>query len=615
MNVFLTVSGGILGLIVIGTAYKLYSLSDGGISVALMLGARSVDPSSHEPDERKLLDIVEEIALASGVPVPEVFVLDHEHAINAFAAGFTSHDAVIVVTQGAMNLLGRDELQGVIAHEFSHIFNGDMRLNMYLLGWIYGLVLLSSVGRMMLVNLNGSNSSIRSPRQTGIPQIMVVGLLLTIIGSIGVFFGRLIQAAVSREREMLADASAVQYTRNPGGIENALKKIGGTIDGSRVDDPFADQVSHFFFCEASGYNFLKNWMSTHPPINERIKAIDPHFDGKYIPVIIPPKELLLTDYDKKMLEKKKFMALAGGNVIAGSGFSPPPTSFSTPTSSNSPVKAPPSTPIVSNPSPISATTDAFSSLKLQARDLVGVQALVFGLILDRDEQIAKDQIEKLRSKVNSTLFDKTISTQKILLQETPLQYFSLLQLSLQTLRKFSDPQFVSFLAIVKELIQADHRITIFTYSLYKMIKNLRGTFHLKVQFLALNPVIPDCAIVFSALVYAGHGVTDEALRAFELSSQHLGLPFHTPLSPKECGLAKVDQALTRLGSTVPLLKQKILDAAVHCVATEGQKISLQGVELLRAVAATLDCPIIALGLRNFVIDESENSQSKKLSVS
>jgi Zn-dependent protease with chaperone function len=237
-SLFLGVAAGTLAVVGMGSLFKMAELSQGGRSVASMLGGRLVNPASTDPVERRLLNVVEEMALAAGVPMPGVYILPKENGINAFAAGHSTSDAVIGVTNGCVRLLTRDELQGVIAHEFSHILNGDMRLNMRLIGLIFGIISLAVIGRVLLYARGGGRDRNALP---------ILGIALIVIGWAGVFFGRLIQAAVSRQREFLADASAVQFTRNPQGLAGALKKIGSLAQGSRVENPHAEEVSHMFF--------------------------------------------------------------------------------------------------------------------------------------------------------------------------------------------------------------------------------------------------------------------------------------------------------------------------------------------------------------------------------
>ncbi|MFC1586411.1 M48 family metallopeptidase, partial [Fibrobacterota bacterium] len=260
-QIFLYAALGTLGIVVLGSLYKTAVLAKGGSAVAESLGGRLVNPNTNNPDERKLRNVIEEMALASGAPVPMIYVLDGEKGINAFAAGHTPHDAAIGVTLGCITLLSRDELQGVIGHEFSHILNGDMRLNLRLMGIIFGILCLAVIGRVLLYTRGGKD---RNP-------LVVFGLALIVIGAIGVFFGRLIQAALSRQREFLADASSVQFTRNPAGLSGALKKIGRA--GSQVASAHAGEASHLFFGNGLGKPFF-GMLATHPPLDERISILE-----------------------------------------------------------------------------------------------------------------------------------------------------------------------------------------------------------------------------------------------------------------------------------------------------------------------------------------------------
>jgi len=239
-TLFAGVAVAISALVFAGSFFKTMQLSKGGSVVATSLGGRLVAPNTRNGDERKLLNVVEEMALAAGIAVPQVYLLDGESGINAFAAGFSPRDAVIGVTRGCVETLTRDELQGVIAHEFSHIVNGDMRLNIRLMGILFGILMLTIVGRVLLrtAYFSGGGSSRGGKKQGGNP-LPFIGLALMIIGYIGVFFANLIKSAISRQREYFSDASAVQYTRNPSGISGALKKIGSR----RCATPLAQERS------------------------------------------------------------------------------------------------------------------------------------------------------------------------------------------------------------------------------------------------------------------------------------------------------------------------------------------------------------------------------------
>ena len=280
--------------ITLGSFYKIRQLATGGTVVAELLGGRRVAPDSAEPDEEKPRNVVEEMAIASGMPVPEIYVLDNERGINAFAAGHTRSDVAVGVTRGCLKLLSRDELQGVVAHEFSHILNGDTRLNMRLMGIAHGVLWPVIVGRVFVRGENrpaepGESILDEDASVTRLPFILV-GYVLLAIGSIGLPFVRLIKSAICREREWLADAAAVQFTRYPDGIAGGLQKIGGLYKQGRLDTPHAETASHLYFANSSFTPWF-GFLSTHPPLVKRIKAIEPAFDGQFPKVKpLPPSQ-------------------------------------------------------------------------------------------------------------------------------------------------------------------------------------------------------------------------------------------------------------------------------------------------------------------------------------
>jgi Zn-dependent protease with chaperone function len=280
----------LLALVALGTGaiiggaslYKIHSLKAGGAAVARSVGGTEVNLSTVNPEERRLLNIVEEMAIASGVPMPAVFILEEE-GINAFAAGYGIQDAAVAVTRGCLQSLSRDELQGVVAHEFSHILNGDMRINIRLLGPLFGLLVIAMLGRVLLYSGGRSHGS-RNVKGRG--GIIAFGIAVMIIGYIGLFFGRLIQAAISRQREFLADSAAVQFTRNPSGIAGALRRIGHRKHGSAISNEHAVETAHMFFAKALG-----GGLATHPPLPRRIRAIDPQWDGSFLPPLTAQSDL------------------------------------------------------------------------------------------------------------------------------------------------------------------------------------------------------------------------------------------------------------------------------------------------------------------------------------
>jgi Zn-dependent protease with chaperone function len=284
-SLFLGTLAGVIVLVSACSLFKVAQLRAGGGYVARSMGGIEVEQTTQDPDERMLMNIVEEMSIASGVPMPEVYLLPEE-GINAFAAGFSPADAVVAVTRGCVRTLDRDELQGVVAHEFSHILNGDMRLNIRLMGVLFGILAIAVVGQLVFrgtaqANLMGGGRRRDKDSGGAMIAIMLIGVAVMAIGYIGVFFGRMIQSAISRQREYLADAAAVQFTRNPEGIAGALKKIGGTPVHGIVANAHSQEAAHFFFASALRSQSL-SLFATHPPLNERIAAIEPNWDGKFV---------------------------------------------------------------------------------------------------------------------------------------------------------------------------------------------------------------------------------------------------------------------------------------------------------------------------------------------
>ncbi|MCG9773929.1 M48 family metallopeptidase, partial [Vibrio diabolicus] len=274
---------GVLLVVAISSMVRLSALtSNGGRGVAESIGGKLISSNTLDAKHRQLLNVVEEMAIASGIPVPPVYVMQEERGINAFAAGMSIDDAVIGVTQGALDSFTRDELQGVIAHEFSHILNGDMRLNTRLIGVLFGITCIAHFGHLVLDNTHHTSRVSRSSSDSdkGFAVIMLIAIICLVLGWIGTLFGSMIKAAISRQREFLADASAVQFTRNDQGIAGALKKIGSHMAGSSLNTKASDEMSHMMFGQSklSGFSGL---FATHPPLEERIRRIEPGWDGSF----------------------------------------------------------------------------------------------------------------------------------------------------------------------------------------------------------------------------------------------------------------------------------------------------------------------------------------------
>jgi Zn-dependent protease with chaperone function len=587
-QLFTAVTGGTLLLVGGGSAYRIVSLAGGGHKVAEMLGGKPIDPSSRDPDERKILNVVEEMAIAAGCPVPPVFLLDQEPGINAFAAGHTTSDAVIGVTRGCINTLSRDELQGVIAHEFSHILNGDMRLNIRLIGVLYGIMLISVTGWIIFRSTMYSAPRSRDDDKRGGNPLPLIGLALYILGYVGVFFGRLIKAAVSRQREYLADASAVQFTRNPEGIAGALKKIGAAHDGSRIRDPEREEASHLFFGEALG---LSSWnpMASHPPLVDRIRRIDPSFEGDFSAISLePPRSRQLADEARRHGEE--IAEARAANANRGTGRVP-----------FNPLEA------ITRVGTLNPQNVAFAAALLDSipepvvslsRDPFGACALIFGLLLDQnDEQIRAAQLRLLANSVDPDLARATEEASQSLESVSAEARLPLVELAVPALKRLSRSQFERFVANLRGLMEADRQITLFEYALRRML--LR---HLGPQFGWGHPaqtrhesapaLVHPVATLLSALANVGQQGTAERQFAYDQGRSALG--WTEPLPPlflaEKTDLNAVDKALNEIAAASPNLKKQILTACATCIGADGQ-ITIEEAELLRAVADALDCPM------------------------
>jgi Zn-dependent protease with chaperone function len=572
---------GTSGLIAGGSLFKMAALSGGGHTVAELLGGRLLHPDKASLDERRLLNVVEEMAIAAGLPVPPVYLLENESGINAFAAGHTTGDAVIAVTSGTLQRLSRDELQGVIGHEFSHILNGDMRLNIRLMGVLFGILVIGLTGWIIFRSSMGGGYVRVGARddddRKGFNPLPLIGLALYVIGYVGVFFGNLIKAAVSRQREFLADASAVQFTRNPEGIAGALKKIGALAEGSRVQDPHAEEASHMFFGEAvSGFNELFGLLSTHPPLVERIRRIDPSFMGDFSQVRVdraleeaPPRERLAHR------PRPGVMALTAAGAVAQVG-----TLDQVHVDYASGLKA-------SMPRPL---TDA-------VRDPLGAQATVFALLLDPGESVRLAQLAWLDTYALPAVARET----RLLIADAqrlaPEARLPLVEMAAPALCQMTPAQFHDFIRCVEALVQADHKLTLFEYTLQRLLIRHVVTHFVRAQppsvkYTTIPPLTVPVAVVLSALAYAGEQTPEGAARAFAAGTQALGWPgVKLELARLgSVGIAEIDAALEVLALAAPRLKKQILEACAACICVDGT-VTIDEGELLRAVSDCLGCPM------------------------
>jgi Zn-dependent protease with chaperone function len=567
-----------------GSAYKTMELSSGGSAVAESLGGRLVSSNTTDPDERKLLNVVEEMAIAASVPMPQVYLLHWEDGINAFAAGHNPSDAVITVTRGCMKILSRDELQGVIGHEFSHILNGDMRMNIRLIGILFGILCVATLGRI-LMQVRGRNNNFP----------VILGILLLGVGYLGVFFGRIIQAAVSRQREFLADASSVQFTRNPGGITGALKKIGGLgATGSFLDNPHAGEASHMFFADGVSEP-LARLFETHPPLAERIRVFEPAFDGKFSETRYVPTESL-----DKVIKKPTtptppniFNTLPGGLIIASGEQNEPPV-----------IKPQSVLPNLGNPTPLHlkyavqlrhALPD---NIKNTAREPLAAVALIYALLLDADEKTRATQLEGIGKNFSPEVAARTTALYPDVSQIATQARLPIVNLSLGALKQLTPPQYSQFSNTLEWLIDSDGQTALFEFVLQKIVmRNLATKFDgakpAPVQFYTLKPLVPDGTVVLSALAYVGSDVPAEIQQAFATGIPYLRAGDVAPLEllPRDqCGVDAISAALDRLALAVPIIKKNLIEASAHVIGADGV-IQESEAELLRAVADTLDCPI------------------------
>lgn len=582
-KLFLYAMLGTLGVVIIGSLYKTAVLAKGGSAVAESLGGRLVDPNTTHPEERKLRNVIEEMAIAAGVPVPKIYVLADEKSINAFAAGHTPGDAAIGVTRGCMTLLNRDELQGVIGHEFSHILNGDMRLNLRLMGVIFGILCLAVIGRVLIFS-RGRGSRDRNP-------LMLLGLALIVIGAIGVFFGRLIQAALSRQREFLADASSVQFTRNPAGLSGALQKIGGA--GSQVESVHAGEASHMFFGNGLGKPFL-GMLATHPPLGERIRAIDPGWDGKFKQGGVPAVEAESSRGEVKPSSSRfPFPTIPGmpGARAGAAGFAA------------NVVQVGAVLPNLGKPTPLhlryaEELRNSFSVKILSAaREPLDATALIYAMLLSPDDALRVKQLTELGKRAAPAVGETTAALWPEVAPIASRARLPLANLALPALRQLRPDEFEQFSQALQWLIESGGQIETFEFVLQKIVRRhlalqLGETRPASIQYHTLKPLVRDCSVVLSALANVGSSNAGEIEKAFRTGAPHLGAKADgLRLLPRaECGLEQMDTALDRLALAALQIKKNVIEACVHVVGADGL-IQEREAELLRAIADTLDCPI------------------------
>ena len=561
-EIFWAVSIGVVALVTIASLFRMHALKRGGSAVAEMMDGKLLVNPGDDYNKQKLLNVVAEMAIASGTPVPPVYLIA-DNAINAFAAGYSSGDAVIGITTGAIENLNREQLQGVVAHEFSHILNGDMRLNLRLIGVLHGILILAIAGRMIL-------SGGRRGRGKGQGGAMVLGLGLVIIGYLGRFFGNLIKAAVSRQREFLADASAVQFTRNPDGISGALKRIGGYKSGSVIAHPEGEALSHAFFSQGIKL-FMVNLLATHPDLGDRIQRIEPGWNGKFLRETQP-------ELQKDEATQDAVMGFAPG------GFNIDPEA------TINRVGNPDASHLLVAKSIIAAIPDKFHEA---AHEPYTARALVYLMLLDKDEDVRKVQIGHLQDAADLFVFaslEGLLSSQSDLEREMRLP---LLEMSLPTLRQLTYKQYRLFMDNIQVLIEADNRIGLSEWCLNKFLsKHLKSVFEKErkeSKYGSISKVKDHCAVLLSMLAYCDRKSRIEPGDAFSIGSTELELSISL-LDKSQLNFGKLDAALDALADLHPLRKPKLLKACIKTITADGVVSAIEA-ELVRTVADSLDCPL------------------------
>ena len=569
-EVFAAVSIGVCLLIFGGSLYKTMSLSGGGSTVAQMLGGQLVPQASNDLQKRQLLNVVEEMAIAAGMPIPKVYLLE-DTAINAFAAGSSPANAVIGVTRGTMSRLSREELQGVIAHEFSHIANGDMRLNIRLIGVLHGILLIGMIGFFILRSIRFRGRS--SKKGGGVAAILALGIGLMAIGYSGTFFGNWIKASVSRQREYLADSSAVQFTRNKQGIAGALKKIGGSV-GSTIDSGNAPQYSHAFFAEGIS-SFWQKLFATHPPLQERIKKIDSGWDGKFLTSTMTPN----VQAETKINESSKASKIAVTAAILSSA----EEAISQVGSLNEENIEYVHQLIISMP-PL---------LRNAAQDAYSARALIYALLISLQKN-QPDAVSVLSQQIDPDM----VSEGKKLLPEIKNLDDSfklpLLEMSINALRELSPNQFVQFKIAVDKIIFSDNSVNLNEWVIQRLlIQQLDLHFGFrkpaKQKHASLEAFKIEVQTLLSLIAYIEHKDDNEAKTAFDKGARESGMALEI-LPRLGFSLKKLDHSLDRLMQLKPLVKPRLLKSFVATILHDG-KVTTRGMELVRTISTCLDCPM------------------------
>lgn len=572
LQTFLWIALTVSSVVLIGSLFRFFQLRAGGKAIAEAMGGRLLAGSTTDANERKILNVVEEMAIASGAAVPPVYLIEDD-AINAFAAGYHPQDAVIGITRGCIHTLNRDELQGVIAHEFSHIYHGDMRINMRLISLLHGILVIGLVGEF-LIRAASNRGARRSSKDNSPVAILALGLGLLVIGYSGIFFGNLIKAAVSRQREFLADASAVQFTRNPEGIAGALKKIGGSSHGSQLQNEHAAEFSHMYF--GQGVKSLFNLMATHPPLEERIKRIQPGWNG----------EFAQATYIRSKTSDDETGAM-GFNAGAGVVNSAAANALIDIDATLNQI-AQPTLPQVEYARERLAEIPA--RLKEAAQIPFSARGIIFGLLLDRQSDLRNQQLALLNQHLSPEDANDLIPVINDAADIDASLRLPLIELCLSPLKQLSADQQHEFVKCLQLLVNADNKVSLMEWAVYRIVLHNTIIHNKPTRDRNLRDLQNECQLLLSLLAYAGATSETKAQAAFAQAQAILNFPTLKLLPRTYIKLTDADAALERLNLTKPLQKPQLLKALSQCILQDG-KVTVPEAELFRAIADSLDCPI------------------------
>jgi Zn-dependent protease with chaperone function len=554
---------------------KWIQLSTGGKVVAESMGGIRILPQTRDQAERRCLNVVEEMALAANMPVPPVYVMNHERGINAFAAGIVPADAVVAVTRGTIDHLKRHELQGVIAHEFSHILNGDMRLNIRLAAMLKGITFIGDVGHILL----RSNSRVRTGRSgKNDAALPMLGLALWILGWLGGLAAGFIKAAISRQKEYLADAGAVQFTRDSGGIADALKVIGGYIPGSLVHAARAAEMSHIFFGQIEHH--LWQLFSTHPSLQERIRRLDARWDGQYIqrqPKHYPNPTIEPSDVAGTKRAALVAAAMASVASSAGTQQALPDADFAEET--------------VDFEAETAEQAQIPLALVRHSHEPLGAHALTCALLMNVHEEVYPLQIDVLQQSKTRGLAVLTHTLFPAVAELGAPKRLPLLELCLPALKSISLKQYRSLKTMLLQLIQADARTELHEWCLYQLVRHYLDPEFIQVKpsrarHRSLSKVQPHLRVTLSVLAHEGGGDT---ATVFQMGTRELGLDSLQLLPRDQCSVSAFSKSVHELADCYPLLKPRVLKAMTLAAGEDGQ-LSPEEKEIIAAMAAVMDCP-------------------------